>query len=280
MYNASKTIERALNSIKEQTFKCNYQIIVVNDGSKDNSQEIVEKYIADNPQLNITLINQLNGGVSKSINIKNILKSAAILGIVLYFFGVIGNIRQTQTKTEKTYVLRIAGATDKFLESGVPQEFYWSYIYLISPIGNLQNIVDHKADIFDTKNIGFFTATELLPDFISKRVSSIFDYDEIINKDLGSRYLVTINLNAPTVYYNSYLNLGSAGMYIMYFIMMMAAVFYPKILNRINNPYYLSAVASLNSILFLSMFNNMWFNIGTVLLWPIILDVFRRLRFS
>ena len=217
---------------------------------------------------------------TKSINIKNILKSAAILGIVLYFFGVIGNIRQTQTKTEKTYVLRIAGATDKFLESGVPQEFYWSYIYLISPIGNLQNIVDHKADVFDTKNIGFFTATELLPDFISKRVSSIFDYDEIINKDLGSRYLVTINLNAPTVYYNSYLNLGSAGMYIMYFIMMMAAVFYPKILNRINNPYYLSAVAALNSILFLSMFNNMWFNIGTVLLWPIILDVFRRLRFS
>ena len=68
MYNAAKTIERALNSIKDQTFKCNYQIIVVNDGSKDNSQEIVEKYIADNPQLNITLINQLNGGVSKARN--------------------------------------------------------------------------------------------------------------------------------------------------------------------------------------------------------------------
>ena len=68
MYNASKTIERALNSIKEQTFKCNYQIIVVNDGSKDNSQEIVEKYIADNPELNITLINQINGGVSKARN--------------------------------------------------------------------------------------------------------------------------------------------------------------------------------------------------------------------
>ena len=68
MYNAAKTIERALNSIKNQTLKCNYQIIVANDGSKDNSQEIVEKYIADNPQLNITLINQLNGGVSKARN--------------------------------------------------------------------------------------------------------------------------------------------------------------------------------------------------------------------
>ena len=68
MYNASKTIERALNSIKEQTFKCNYQIIVVNDGSKDNSQEIVEKYISDHPELNIILINQINGGVSKARN--------------------------------------------------------------------------------------------------------------------------------------------------------------------------------------------------------------------
>ena len=68
MYNAAKTIERALNSIKDQTFKCYYQIIVVNDGSKDNSQEIVEKYIADHPELNITLINQLNGGVSKARN--------------------------------------------------------------------------------------------------------------------------------------------------------------------------------------------------------------------
>ena len=47
MYNASSTIVRALDSIKDQTFKCYYQIIVVNDGSKDNSQEIVEKYIAD-----------------------------------------------------------------------------------------------------------------------------------------------------------------------------------------------------------------------------------------
>ena len=69
MYNAAKTIERALNSIKDQTFKCYYQIIVVNDGSKDNSQEIVEKYIVDHPELNITLINQSNGGVSKARNI-------------------------------------------------------------------------------------------------------------------------------------------------------------------------------------------------------------------
>ena len=46
MYNASSTIVRALDSIKEQTFKCNYQIIVVNDGSPEYFREI-KKQIAD-----------------------------------------------------------------------------------------------------------------------------------------------------------------------------------------------------------------------------------------
>ena len=46
MYNASSTIVRALDSIKEQTFKCNYEIIVVNDGSPEYFREI-KKQIAD-----------------------------------------------------------------------------------------------------------------------------------------------------------------------------------------------------------------------------------------
>ncbi|QYS91377.1 glycosyltransferase family 2 protein [Flavobacterium covae] len=69
MYNASKTIVRSLDSVKNQTYKCNYQIIVVNDGSKDNSKEIVEDYISKNSQMNVILINQSNGGVSKARNI-------------------------------------------------------------------------------------------------------------------------------------------------------------------------------------------------------------------
>lgn len=68
MYNAENTIVRALDSVKNQTYKANYEIIVVNDGSKDTSQQVVETYIAQNPELNIQLINQTNGGVSKARN--------------------------------------------------------------------------------------------------------------------------------------------------------------------------------------------------------------------
>lgn len=68
MYNSKDTIVYALDSIKNQSYKCNYEIIVVNDGSTDNSYEIVSNYLNKNPNLNIKLVDQVNGGVSKARN--------------------------------------------------------------------------------------------------------------------------------------------------------------------------------------------------------------------
>ena len=66
VYNSEKYIEKCLNSIIEQTYK-DFELIVINDGSKDNSLEILEKYKNDFPKV-ITLINQENIGVSKTRN--------------------------------------------------------------------------------------------------------------------------------------------------------------------------------------------------------------------
>ena len=43
VYNVEKYIKKCLDSIESQTFK-DYEIIVVNDGTKDNSMDIVNKY--------------------------------------------------------------------------------------------------------------------------------------------------------------------------------------------------------------------------------------------
>ena len=45
-YNAEKTITRAIDSIQRQTYK-NWQLIIVNDGSKDATQEIIQKKCKD-----------------------------------------------------------------------------------------------------------------------------------------------------------------------------------------------------------------------------------------
>lgn len=68
MYNASKTIGRALTSVKNQTFNP-LEVIVVNDGSTDDSVSIVEDFIRRFPEISIVLVNKKNGGVSTARNL-------------------------------------------------------------------------------------------------------------------------------------------------------------------------------------------------------------------
>lgn len=69
MYNSESTIRTCIDSVLKQTYKGEIEIIVVNDGSKDNSKEIVEEIIkSNNSEIEIQLINKENGGVSSARN--------------------------------------------------------------------------------------------------------------------------------------------------------------------------------------------------------------------
>lgn len=70
MFNAEKTIIRTLDSVRNQDYDLNqFEVIVINDGSTDNSKMLVEKYIKENPSLDIKLLESVNGGVSKARNL-------------------------------------------------------------------------------------------------------------------------------------------------------------------------------------------------------------------
>lgn len=64
-YNAAKTISRTLNSIREQDFK-DVEVIVVNDGSKDNSLEVLANF--EKIDKRIKVVTQDNAGVSVARN--------------------------------------------------------------------------------------------------------------------------------------------------------------------------------------------------------------------
>lgn len=68
MYNAERSIVQALDSIRNQTFHSKFEIIIINDGSTDLSQSLVEKYQSKHPELEIILIRQKNQGVSIARN--------------------------------------------------------------------------------------------------------------------------------------------------------------------------------------------------------------------
>lgn len=64
-YNSEKYIEKCLDSIFNQTFK-DFEVIVVNDGSTDQTKNICVRYAAEHN--NMVLINQENGGLSNARN--------------------------------------------------------------------------------------------------------------------------------------------------------------------------------------------------------------------
>ena len=66
VYNVEEYLDRCITSIINQTYK-NLEVILINDGSIDNSQEICKKYV--NKDSRIILINQKNKGVSFARNV-------------------------------------------------------------------------------------------------------------------------------------------------------------------------------------------------------------------
>jgi glycosyltransferase involved in cell wall biosynthesis len=66
-YNTGKYIISTLESVKNQTISPD-EVIIVNDGSSDNTQPLIEKWITDN-KLTWKLINKTNGGPSSARNV-------------------------------------------------------------------------------------------------------------------------------------------------------------------------------------------------------------------
>lgn len=65
VYNVEKHLQKCLDSLLVQDYD-NYEIILINDGSTDNSYEIAKEYTSNNAK--ITLLNQSNQGLSGARN--------------------------------------------------------------------------------------------------------------------------------------------------------------------------------------------------------------------
>ena len=66
IYNAEKYIKKCISSVLAQTVACNIQIVLVDDGSTDESGEICDKYAAEHE--NVYVIHKSNGGAASARN--------------------------------------------------------------------------------------------------------------------------------------------------------------------------------------------------------------------
>lgn len=68
VYNAEGAIIRSLDSLIRQTYK-DFEVVMVNDGSKDRSERVILDYLAANPSFNARLLNQQNSGAGTARNV-------------------------------------------------------------------------------------------------------------------------------------------------------------------------------------------------------------------
>ena len=67
VYNTEKYIEKCLDSIANQTLK-DLEIVIVNDGSKDNSENVIKQWVEKNKDINVKYLKKENGGLSDARN--------------------------------------------------------------------------------------------------------------------------------------------------------------------------------------------------------------------
>jgi len=170
---------------------------------------------------------------------------AALFGAALWGFGLLGDIR-THGASGESIILKVGDASDKFLQSNIPTEFFWPYLYTSSPLANLQlNITDRVAP----NSPELYVFLELLPDFISKR---------LVSEETAASFsplLITEQLSVCTMYGRSFVLLGWVGLCISFLYFVAVCSICLRALK--NSKYFVATTGILSALAFLSIFDNM-----------------------
>lgn len=193
-----------------------------------------------------------------SISITLILKTVVGVLVVFFMFGFMGNLRSADG--DSTYIPRSSGATEEFLNSYIPKEFYWSYLYIASPVANLQNNINEVQ--VPEGNYKDLVINEFLPAFATK-----------FFRPAEEKTFHQINpfLNVGTIYVFSYSYLMWDGAVLMFFYFIILVNLYYLLIQK-SDTYKVTGMAILfNIIIFANFHNTISYSASSIqLIFPIL----------
>lgn len=177
---------------------------------------------------------------------------------IFFVFGWLGNMRSG--KKFNDLILKVGKASVAFQASSIPDEFFWAYIYVATPLANAQNTVDRAGErIADTEELQDMILFEFTPELIAKRIK---DEDDRSFKRHRS-ILLTENLNATSVYGRPYKYLGWPGMWLMYAFILFFIFVNLRIVPR-ESKWFVPTLTVLNVIIVMNLFDNMFIFTGMI----------------
>jgi cellulose synthase/poly-beta-1,6-N-acetylglucosamine synthase-like glycosyltransferase len=174
VYNEEKVIEGCLNSILKNDFPANmYEVVIINDGSTDDSAQIIEKFIQKHQNYNLHFLSKKNAGKASAQNLG--LKQATGRYILITDADAVVEKNWIRKVTEKLknydivigshYANNPKTILQKAQNSHFLLRFRYDGVIGIPPNGNNNSFRKEIIDI-----IGFFdeTKTSVTGDFIDK----------------------------------------------------------------------------------------------------------------
>lgn len=168
VYNGSQRIVQCLNSIIKQSYE-NFDLLIIDDGSKDDSSEIIEKYLdklEEKIKCKIKFLRQENQGVSRTRNIGIQMVEGEWIGFIDqddyiskdYLKKYILSIQNNEKKGYKPDIL--VGGYDRVVDNGkvirheVLKGKKWDKYVVVSPWAHLyrrQFLIDNNIYFLETK---------------------------------------------------------------------------------------------------------------------------------
>lgn len=181
---------------------------------------------------------------NKKLNFKKIIAVTIIMLILLYGFGIFGNIRYGSAWAwNDTSMIEKLGRINSNYPEFVSKQYFWSYIYFVSPLVNLNtNVEINSINNSDVKKYIY----EFIPEFVQNKVGYI---EEAVVLPVSS-------LTASTAYVRAHKYLGYFGMYIMFFVYMFVTTIILNISYKRNKLFHIVNCISLSYILLFTFFTN------------------------
>lgn len=143
----------------------------------------------------------------KRISLLVLIAAMISLPVLSYCFGAYGNVR---SKLSESFVMNGLGASEKFKNSNISHNHYMTYLYISSPLANLQENIDKANTSIKKTDFREFFFYSLLPESFTLRLEKSLDLSPPVC------YLITPELIAGSFFMVAFYTLGWTGMIIMF----------------------------------------------------------------
>ena len=199
----------------------------------------------------------------RKISILIIVAGIICIPLLSYCFGLYGNKRSNLTKS---MVMNDLGASNAYMNSGINYNHYMTYLYVSSPLANLQKNIDEGKGFFNNGEIKDFFFYSLMP------VSLTIRLEKTLNLTPPGCDLIKPNLIVGSFFMVSFCTMGWPGMIIMLLYLFIFIVFCLFLINRWDT-FSITTYSILSTAVCLLTFSNFLNRLDVILMlfiYPVI----------